>query len=182
MILRTEEPRDYKAVYHVIKDAFETAEERDGNEQDLVVSLRSSDAFIPDLSIVAEVDGIIVGHILFTRLTLVGNDKLNDDEVIHEVNLLALAPLSVLPAYQQQGIGTALIEEGHRRARELGYDYSVVLGSATYYPRSGYTPADELGIMPCFEVPRENFMAYKLHDGALCVSGVVRYASEFGIE
>lgn len=75
MILRTEEPRDYKAVYHVIKDAFETAEERDGNEQDLVVSLRSSDAFIPDLSIVAEEDGIIVGHILFTRLTLVGNDE-----------------------------------------------------------------------------------------------------------
>lgn len=112
MILRTEEPRDYEVVYHVIKNAFETAEERDGNEQDLVVSLRSSDAFIPNLSIVAEVDGIVVGHILFTELTLVGNDGLNVDEIIHEANLLALAPLSVLPAYQQQGIGTALIEEG----------------------------------------------------------------------
>lgn len=102
MILRTEEPRDYESVYHVIKDAFETAEERDGNEQDLVVSLRSSDAFIPDLSIVAEVDGIVVGHILFTELTLVGNDGLNVDEIIHEANLLALAPLSVLPAYNNK--------------------------------------------------------------------------------
>lgn len=182
MILRTEEPRDYESVYHVIKDAFEVAEERDGNEQDLVIALRSSDAFIPNLSIVAEVDGIVVGHILFTELALVGNDGLHVDEITHEANLLALAPLSVLPAYQQQGIGTALIEEGHRRAREMGYDYSVVLGSATYYPRSGYIPADELGILPCFEVPRENFMACKLRDKALRVSGVVRYASEFGIE
>ena len=96
MILRTEEPRDYESVYHVIKDAFEVAEERDGNEQDLVIALRSSDAFIPNLSIVAEVDGIVVGHILFTELALVGNDGLNVDEIIHEANLLALAPLSVL--------------------------------------------------------------------------------------
>ena len=83
MILRTEEPRDYEVVYHVIKNAFETAEERDGNEQDLVVSLRSSDAFIPDLSIVAEVDGIVVGHILFTELTLVGNDGSSHVSLIH---------------------------------------------------------------------------------------------------
>lgn len=198
MIIRTEEPRDYEAVYHVIKDAFETAEERDGNEQDLVVALRSSEAFVPELSIVAEIDGAIVGHILFTKLGLAGNDnsdnkpdnqtanKQGGDGVVGDASngaaLLALAPLSVLPDYQQQGIGTALIEEGHRRARELGYGYSVVLGSATYYPRSGYIPADELGILPCFDVPRENFMACKLREYAPCVSGTVRYDKEFGIE
>ena len=181
MILRSEQPSDYDAVYHVIKDAFETAEERDGNEQDLVVALRKSDAFIPSLSIVAEIDGVVVGHILFTKITLISNDSAVVDEAIDGA-ALALAPLSVLPAYQQQGIGGALIEEGHRRAREMGYDYSVVLGSATYYPRFGYIPADELGILPCFEVPRENFMAHQLRDETSRVSGVVRYAKEFGVE
>ena len=73
--------------------------------------------------------------------------------------VLALAPLSVLPEYQRQGVGTALIEEGHRIAKELNYEYSIVLGSETYYPRTGYLPANMFGITAPFEVPQENFMA-----------------------
>ena len=94
---------------------------------------------------------------------------------------LALAPLSVMPEYQKLGVGTALIQEGHKRAKALGYGYSVVLGSEKYYPRIGYLPAKNYGISAPFDVPSENFMACKLSENAPAVSGVVQYAKEFGI-
>lgn len=169
MNIRTEQPADQQAVYDVVKRAFETAAHRDGNEQDLVNALRDSDAFVPELSLVAEQGGKIVGHILFTKVQI-GTQQ-----------ALALAPLSVLPEYQRQGIGSALISEGHKRAALLGYSYSVVLGSETYYPRMGYVTARTWGILPPFDVPDENFMAYRLREDAPEVSGIVRYAAAFGI-
>lgn len=95
---------------------------------------------------------------------------------------LALAPLAVLPKYQKQGIGTALIKEGHRIANESGYVYSIVLGSEEYYPRAGYLPAENFGIKPPFDVPSANFMAYRLNEAAPDIKGVLQYAEEFGIE
>ena len=169
MNIRAEQPADQQAVYDVVKRAFETAAHRDGNEQDLVNTLRDSDAFVPELSLVAEQGGKIVGHILFTKVQI-GTQQ-----------ALALAPLSVLPEYQRQGIGSALISEGHKRAALLGYSYSVVLGSETYYPRMGYVTARTWGILPPFDVPDENFMACRLREDAPEVSGIVRYAAAFGI-
>ena len=131
--------------------------------------MRKGEAFIPDLSLVAETDGKIVGHILFTKAKVKNNI------------VLALAPLSVLPEYQRQGIGIALIKEGHSIAKTLGYSYSIVLGSENYYPRTGYVPADTFGIHPPFDVPRENFMAYKLDENAPDIYGTIEYAQEFGI-
>lgn len=169
MLIRKEEKKDYEAVYSLVKQAFDSAEHADGNEQDLVRELRKGKAFIPELSLVAEKDGILVGHILFTK-AMVGTRV-----------VLALAPLSVLPEYQRQGIGTALIKEGHRIAKELGYEYCVVLGSERYYPKAGYLPADLFGIQAPFEVPRENFMACKLKPDAAEIQGIMKYAAEFGI-
>lgn len=167
MLIRKEETADYEAVYLVVKKAFDSAEHADGNEPELVNALRKGNCFIPQLSLVAETDGKIVGHILFTKAEVEGN------------TVLALAPLSVLPEYQRQGVGTALIKEGHRIARESGYGYSIVLGSENYYPRLGYLPADTFGIKPPFDVPDENFMAYKLDDNAPDIHGFVKYAKEF---
>lgn len=169
MLIRQERTEDYKTVYALILQAFETAEHRDGNEQDLVAALRGSDAFIPSLSLVAEVDGEIVGHILFTK-AWVGTKE-----------VLALAPLSVRPGFQKQGIGTALIHEGHRIAKQLGYPYSLVVGSESYYPRMGYMPAETLGIKTPEGIPPVNFMANKLQRDAEPLYGTVIYAKEFGI-
>lgn len=105
MYIRKETTTDYEAVYSVVKCAFESSEHADGNEQDLVDALRKGDAFIPELSLVAEADGKIVGHIMFTKAMVNGK------------TVLALAPLSVLPEYQRKGIGKALIQEGHRIAK-----------------------------------------------------------------
>ena len=169
MIIRKENARDYKAIYAVVKSAFKSAQHADGNEQDLVNALRAGSSYIAELSLVAEIDGKIVGHIMFTKA------------MIKSTAVLALAPLSVLPKWQKMGIGTALIKEGHRIAAELGFAYSVVLGSEKYYPKMGYVPADLLGIKAPFDVPRENFMVCKLKEDALPVCGMMQYAAEFGI-
>ena len=169
LIIRQENKNDYEEVYNVIKTAFETAEHSDGNEQDLVVALRKSDNFIPELSLVAVMDNKIVGYILFTKIKIGKQEE------------LALAPIGVLPEYQKQGIGRTLIQEGNKKAKELGYHYSVVLGSDKYYPKFGYVSAKEYGIVAPFDVPDENFMAIKLNDTDIEIKGIVQYAKEFGI-
>lgn len=169
MTIRQEIPADYPEVYRLIQKAFASAEHADGNEQDLVEALRKGDAFLPELSLVAEVDGRLAGHILFTKIKINGQTE------------LALAPLAVLPEYQRQGVGKALIAEGHRIAREMGYHYSVVLGSAEYYPKFGYRPAVEFGIRCPFDVPDENYMVIDLQGNSAPVSGIVEYAKEFAL-
>lgn len=167
--IRKESKRDYDEVYDVIKTAFETAEHSDGNEQDLVVALRKSDNFIPELSLVAVEDNKIVGYILFTKIR------------IEEYEEIALAPLAVLPQYQRKEIGKKLIEIGHKIAKELGYHYSIVLGSENYYPKFNYVPAIQYKIKAPFKVQNENFMAIKLNDTDQKIEGTVKYAKEFGI-
>ena len=169
LTIRQENKNDYEEVYNVIKTAFETAEHSDGNEQDLVVALRNSDNFIPELSLVVVMDNKIVGYILYTKIKIGKQEE------------LALAPLGVLPEYQKQDIGSVLIQEGHKKAKELGYHYSIVLGSDKYYTKFGYIPAKEYGIVAPFDVPDENFMAIKLNDIDIEIKGIVQYAKEFGI-
>ncbi len=135
----------------------------------LVNALRDSKSFIPQLSLVAICQKKIVGHILFTKAT------------IGEKTVLALAPLSVLPLYQCQGIGQALIAKGHSIAQDLGYEYSIVLGHPQYYPKAGYRPASLYGIKAPFEIPDENFMAIKLIPTATPVNGILTYDPAFGV-
>lgn len=131
MIIRQENKNDYEKVYNLVKLAFANATHSDGDEQNLVTRLRESEAFIPELSLVAEVEDEIVGHILFTKI------KIGDSNTVG----VALAPLAVKPQFQNRGIGGELIKEGHRIAKELGYGFSVVLGHDRYYPKFGYQPA-----------------------------------------
>ena len=100
---------------------------------------------------------------------------------VDKTAVLALAPLSVLPAYQNKGIGLALIEEGHKIASGLGYAYSVVLGHAKYYPKAGYKPASAYGIKAPFEAPDENFMVICLSENADKLNGFIEYDQAFGI-
>ena len=169
LIIRQEAGGDKPAVYQVVKRAFASAEHSDGNEHNLVNALRGSRAFVPELSLVAQAEETVIGYILFTEIR------------IGTATELALAPLAVLPEYQGRGVGAALIRAGHKMAAKLGYHYSVVLGSQTYYPRYGYSPAEHFGIQAPFQVPAENFMAAPLAEGRPEVCGAVEYAEEFGI-
>ncbi|MDR3026435.1 N-acetyltransferase [Chryseobacterium sp.] len=174
--IRKEEEKDYQQVFELTEEAFREMEHSDHQEQFLVEKLRRSEAFIPELSLVAEnEDGRIAGHILFTKLKIV-----NDTESFES---LALAPVSVKPEFQNQGLGGKLIAEGHRIAKELGYQSVILIGHEKYYPRFGYKKTSNFGISFPFDIPEENGMAVELvEDGLKNIKGVVKYPQEFGID
>jgi len=165
--IRAEGPADCTAVRQVNDEAFGQQD-----EGKLVEALRAMPGFIGGLSLVAEARGAVVGHILFSPAEVRGKGA------VHQI--IALAPMAVLPAYQGRGIGSRLVEEGLRRARQMGYGAVIVLGHEKFYPRFGFRPAREWNIRCPFPVPEDAFMAIELRDGALKgVEGVVKYSKPF---
>ena len=170
--LRTETLKDYLVVETVVKAAFKDLEISDQTEHLLVQRLRKSSSFIPELSIVAESEGTIIGHILLTK-ALIRNDQ-------KTVESLALAPISVRPEYQKMGVGSKLILEAHKRAQSLGYTSITVVGHEDYYPRFGYEQIKTYGIQLPFSTPDENCMVVQLVPEALKgISGMFEYPKEF---
>jgi len=164
--IRKEEERDYKKVYEVNRLAFQQE-----NESKLIEKIRKGNNFVPDLSLVAKIDDEIVGHILFSRIKIVG------DSIFES---LALAPMAVIPEFQKQGIGAELIKKGIDKAKELGFDSIIVLGHKEYYPKFGFKRASNWSIECPFEVPDEAFMAIELTEKAFeDKAGTVRYPDEF---
>lgn len=170
--IRPERSADFEAIEVLIKAAFATEVYSDQQEHHLVGRLRESDAYFPDLALIAEMKGQIVGHILLTRIFIV--------EGKHRVPALALAPVSVHPDWQSRGIGGALIRAAHDTARQKGEGIVVLLGHRDYYPRFGYEQADRYRIKLPFPAPPENCMVMALYPGALeGVHGVVEYPQAF---
>jgi len=142
------------------------------SEGKLVEKLRKTDEFITGLSLVAEIDGEVIGHILFYPIVIKSGGK--------EHRSLALAPMSVIPDFQNKGIGSKMVSDGLEKARGLGHRSVIVLGHAGYYPRFGFKPASKWGIKAPFEAPDEAFMAMELTPGELDdKSGIVVYPKEF---
>ena len=125
----------------------------------------------PYISLVAEEEKQIVGHILFTPMTLPGH---------LELKIMGLGPLAVVPEQQRKGIGSALIKAGLARCKELGYGAVIVLGHKGYYPRFGFIPAVCYGIQCEFEVPAEAFMVLEIVPGYLKgAEGIIHYHAAF---
>lgn len=170
--IRREKLEDYDLINNVVFEAFKTAEHSDGNEHELVSRLRNSDCYIPELSLVATINDEIVGHIMMTKLFI--------DDGVNEHESLALAPVSIKPDFQRKGVGSKLINESLKIAKQMGYKSVIVLGSEKYYPKFGFVEALQYGIKVPFEVPSPNFMAIELKKDALKeVSGTVIYTKEF---
>jgi predicted N-acetyltransferase YhbS len=166
--IRKETSDDYSAVYALNKEAFE-----EEGEAKLVDKLRQGKAFIPELSLVATFVNLVVGHILFTKIKIIGDNGVENES-------LALAPMAVMPKYQKSGIGRQLIRVGLDKARALNFKSVIVLGHENYYPKFGFEPASKWKITSPFEVPDNVFMALELEKGGLKnVSGLVQYPKEF---
>lgn len=173
IVIREEVNEDYANTEDVVKNAFLNEEHSDKQEHILVKRIWESDAFIPELSLVAtnQADEVI-GHILLSEIDIVNDHK--------SVKSLALAPVSVLPEYQKQGIGSQLIRAALKKAKEIGYHSVIVLGHEGYYPKFGFKPAHSWNIYAPFDVPEEAFMAIELTGNALDdVEGLVRYSGAF---
>lgn len=167
ILIRPEQIDDYERIAEVNRLAFG----RD-NEARLVERLRDAPEYHPGLSLVAVDENRIVGHILFSLIAI--------DAEKGWIPALALAPLSVIPERQCQGIGAALIEQGILACHKLGHRIIIVLGHAEYYPHFGFQPASRFGIRCPFPVPDEVFMVLGLSPGVLkAVQGTVVYPKTF---
>jgi putative acetyltransferase len=171
--IRTETPSDISEIFALQNNAFA----QDG-EARLVNALRNDGDFTADLSLVAVHDDRIIGHVLFPPITIESPDTTQKS-----VPARALAPLGVDPAFQCQGVGAALLEEGLLACRQLGHRAVIVVGHPGYYPRFGFSTARSFGISAPFPCPDEAFMALELVPGALDgVHGTVRYPPAFDAE
>jgi putative acetyltransferase len=164
MWIRAEEQSDWSAVRAVNLSAFETPA-----EANLVEALREQAR--PFVSLVAEDNGPILGHIMFSPVSLAGHPALR---------IMGLAPMAVAPEHQRKGIGTALVRAGLEQCKQRGFGAVVVLGHPGYYPRFGFSPSARFGIGCEYEVPEDVFMVVELQTGYLRgASGKIKYHTAF---
>jgi putative acetyltransferase len=164
-IVRSEQKEDLPAIQAVNVAAFGRCD-----EADLVEALRAEGAVL--LSLVAEVESRIAGHILFSRMWIdYGQDARP---------AAALAPVAVLPDFQNRGIGAALVQRGLELLKSNGEGIVLVLGHPAYYQRFGFSVEKAKPVQTPF--PPDAFLALELSPGALpCIAGKARYARSFGL-
>ena len=150
--IRPETPADAAAVYRVEAAAFGRPA-----EAELVHKLQQDG--VESISLVALLDGEVVGHILFSPVMVKSNAE--------EFTAVALGPLAVSPQQQNKGIGSELCRQGLTTCKEAGHELVFVLGHSNYYPRFGFVPTAPLGLRCQFDVPEDAFMVVELVAGAL---------------
>ena len=171
IILRLEQPGDYRAVERVTYDAFKS--DGDGDEALLAHKLRGVQEFVPELDCVAEIGGKVIGNIMYSRSKVV-------EESGQEWETLTFGPVSVSPEYQRQGVGSALIRHTLQLACEMGFRAVLIFGYESYYPRFGFEEASVFNITTSDGKNFPAFMALPLYKGALNnVSGKLIYAPVF---
>ncbi|HZD41002.1 MAG TPA: N-acetyltransferase [Terriglobales bacterium] len=164
MRVRPETEADRASVRAVNEAAFATLA-----EADLVEALNGRGVSL--VSLVAETDSKVVGHILFSPVSLTHHARLK---------IAGLGPMAVVPDYQRRGFGSALVREGLSRCGDLGFCAAVVVGHPEYYRRFGFVPAGHYALRCEYEVPADVFMVAELEAGALNgASGLVRYDEAF---
>lgn len=131
LTIRRETPEDYQAVEDLTRKAFYNQYLPGCVEHYLVRLMRNHEDFIPELTLVAELDGKVIGNIMYTRARLVGQEG-------EEKQILTFGPVSVLPEYQRQGYGKALIQRSFQEAVALGYDTVVIFGTPANYVGQGF--------------------------------------------
>jgi len=148
IIIRPETDADVSKITEVTFSAFKTLEISNQTEQFIILALRAAKALT--VSLVAEVNNRVIGHIAFSPVSISDGSQ----------NWYGLGPVSVLPAYQRQGIGTALITEGLSRLKSLNAQGCCLVGHPEYYKKFGFKNTSELVIEG---VPREVFFAFSFN-------------------
>jgi len=159
IIIREEQTKDWYATEYVAKRAFWNLHHPGCEEHYLVHKLRSDPAYIPELSRVAEIDGEIIGEILYSKACV--------DTGTQKIDVLTFGPLCVIPEYQNKGIGGRLLEETMKLATEKGHKAIIIFGEPWYYPKHGFQTCDNFGITTNEGKNFDAFMGIELVSGGL---------------
>jgi len=169
MKIRQETPADYNEVSELIKVSFATNADDDGTTSDYLNEIRKTDAFIPELSLVAEAEsGKIIGQIVLYETTI---DTKNEN-----ITALLLSPICVHPDYFRKGIARSMVEKAFCTAKEMDYKAVFLCGEPKIYRKLGFKPSFEYSIFHISDETKnaEWCMVYEFVDGALNgVSGMV---------
>jgi predicted N-acetyltransferase YhbS len=151
---------DYAETERLTRDAFWDLYKPGADEHAVLRQIRSSDCFIPQLDIVLEENGRIIGHLICSKAKIDREDKAGHD-------VLCVGPLCVEPSLQRMGSGSKLMKFAIEKARELGYPGMILFGSPGYYPRFGFVNAAKYGITTRDGMNFDPFMALELKEGSL---------------
>ena len=165
MIIRAEKETDINAIFEITKQAFENHPNSQNTEQFIINALRNDNALT--ISLVAEIDEKVVGHIAFSPVTISDGS----------CDWYALGPISVQPKFQRQGIGQALVREGLSRLKSLGAQGCVLVGEPAFYNRFGFKSFPNLGVEG---VPQQYVLALPFAERM--ASGVIRHHHAFSVK
>lgn len=173
LIIRSEKESDIENISQLVQLAFKAVKNSDHTEHIIIDRIRNSPNFINDLSIIAEYENEIIGHILLSKIYLKTSSGFLD-------KILALAPLSVHPLHQKNGVGKALIQYAHNKAREMGFKAVVVIGHRDYYPKLGYKNLSYFNVSMPFPVNIEYCFGLELSEQQyLGLGGELEYGEAF---
>jgi len=160
ILIRNEEPRDRRVVEEITRDAFWDIHEPGCNEHYLAHSMRSHPDFIPELDLVIEVDGKVVGNIMYAKASLI-------DEGGAEERILTFGPVSISPPYQRRGLGSELINRSFSKARDLDYPMIVIFGNPGNYVGLGFKGCVRFNISIADGVFPSGMLVKELIEGAI---------------
>lgn len=182
--IRPEEHKDYKSIVSMILRSFqEETDYSDGTDIiALVEEIRDSEYYIPELSFVAELNGTIVGHFLFSRFPLSPSKESGHGDAAN-TEIVILAPVSVHADYFHQGIGTAMLTMGIEKVKEMGFKGITVEGNYKFYNKVGFRTSSEYNIFPTSGIPMEEpkcMMCQETYKGSLDgIKGFIVYDMYF---
>lgn len=163
--IRLEEEKDFKSVEYMTREAFWDLYKPGCDEHLLVNKIRKVSAFVKELDFVAYNKDTVVGNIIYSKAKVLNKEN-------KEFEVLCMGPITVLPSYQKQGIGSLLMNHSIEKARQLGYKGIIIFGNPDYYHRFGFVDAKEYNIQTSWGDNFDAFMALELCDGSLTgVSG-----------
>lgn len=158
--IRQEEEKDFKDVENLTREAFWDLYKPGCDEHLVLHKIRKVSAFVKELDLIACDNDVIAGNIIYSRAKVVNDEN-------KEFEVLCMGPIAVLPSYQNQGIGSLLMEHSIEKARQLGYKGIVIFGNPDYYHRFGFVDAKEYNIQTSWGDNLDAFMVLELYEDSL---------------
>ena len=160
LTIRNETPSEYRAVENLTREAFWNVYRPGCLEHFVLHQFRTDPAFVPELDLVMELDGELIGHVMYVRSAIQKDDG-------KALPIMTFGPISIAPAYKRQGFGTILLQESMRRAKAMGAGALAITGNIGFYGKSGFVVAKTKGVRYADDPDADYFLIAELEHGFL---------------